>query len=68
LNDDIIDDVECKTNISMEKNSTSIVDQTKLNKTYVTKYKKDIEDIPKHVCYCCQRLYFAQQICYASHS
>lgn len=71
LNDDIIDDVQtqkCKPNISMERNSTSIVDQTKLNNTYVTKYKKDIEDIPKHVCYCCQRLYFAHQICYASHS
>jgi hypothetical protein len=32
------------------------------------KYKKYIEDIPKHVCYCCQRLYFAHQIFYASHS
>ncbi len=71
LNDDITDDVqtqESKLNISMEKNSTSIMDQIELNNKYVTKYKKYIEDIPKHVCYCCQRLYFAHQICCASHS
>jgi hypothetical protein len=61
LNDDIIDDVqthECKLNLSMKNNSTTIADQTKLKNKYVMKYKKDIEDIPKHVCYCCQRLYF----------
>jgi hypothetical protein len=54
LNDGIIADVqtqECKPNISMEKNSTPIADQTRLNNKYVKKYKKDIEDIPKHVCY-----------------
>jgi hypothetical protein len=66
LNDDITNDVqECKLNISMKHNSTSIVDQTKLNNKYDMKLKKDIEDIPKH---CCQKLYFVHQICCASHS
>ncbi len=50
-----------------ENNSRTIVDQTRINNKYVMKYKKYIEDIPKHVC-CCQKLYFAHQIFYASHS
>jgi hypothetical protein len=71
LNDDIIDDVqtqECKLNVSMKNNSKTIANQQKLNNKYVMKYKKDIEDIPKHVCYCYQRLYFAHQKFYALHS
>ncbi len=71
LNDDIIDDVqtqECKLNVLMKNNSTTIVDQTRLNNKYVMKYKNNIKDITKHVCYCCQRLYFAHQLFYASYS
>jgi hypothetical protein len=32
------------------------------------KYKKDIEDIAKQVCYCCQNLCFAHQVFYVSKS
>ncbi len=32
------------------------------------KYKKDIEDIAKQVCYCCQNLCFAHQAFYVSKS
>jgi hypothetical protein len=31
----------------------------------IINYKNHIEDIAKHVCYCCKRLCFAYQISYA---
>jgi uncharacterized CHY-type Zn-finger protein len=35
---------------------------------HIIKYKKDIQDIVKHVCYCCQRLFSKFQIVFASKS
>jgi hypothetical protein len=39
-----------------------------INDTHILKYKYDIEDILKHVCYCCEKLCFKHQLYYASQS
>lgn len=50
-------------------NGLQVVDeQNNVNNKYIMKYKKDIEDIAKQVCYCCQNLCFAHQVFYVSKS
>ncbi len=44
-----------------KKKKTPIIDQKNDNKNII-KYKKDIENIAKHACYCCKTLCFAFQI------
>jgi len=36
--------------------------KTNVSNKYIIKYKEDIQDIVKHICYCCQRLCFAHQV------
>jgi len=54
--------------IGKDKNSKQMNIKTNINDKHNLKYKCVIEDIAKHVCYCCQKLCFEHQVCYASQS
>ncbi len=54
--------------VKKDKNSEQMSIKTNINDKHILKYKYDIEDIVKHVCYCCQKLCFKHQVCYASQS
>jgi hypothetical protein len=51
--------------IGKDKDSKQMNIKTNINDKHILKYKYIIEDIAKHVCYCCQKLCFQHQVCYA---
>lgn len=68
INNQVLNDkLVTSKNIGKNKNSKQMNIKTNINDKHILKYKYVIEDIAKHVCYCCQKLCFEHQVCYASH-
>jgi hypothetical protein len=69
INNQVLNDkLVTSKNIGKNKNSKQMNIKTNINDKHILKYKYVIEDIAKHVCYCCQKLCFEHQVCYASQS